>query len=178
MRGRPRAAAENRTSAAASPAPPAAAAPGAAAAVPEAQPLPPIESLTIDSDFAVFLQPTVEETLKRKALKKLFADPRFNVMDGLDVYIDDYSKPDPLDPNLARKLAQLVFDAEPAPDDPPRVAAVEHPGGASAVQPPEAAAAHAPPASPEQHGGDPAADPGSAATDGHHRPATPAGGSR
>jgi hypothetical protein len=55
--------------------------------------LPPVESLTIDSDFSAFLQPEVDETLKRQALKQLFRDPHFNVMDGLDVYIDDYSNP-------------------------------------------------------------------------------------
>ena len=48
-------------------------------------PLPPVESLTIDSDFTAFLQPKVDEALKRQALKKLFAHPRFNVMDGLEI---------------------------------------------------------------------------------------------
>src|SRR5438034_7055824 len=47
-------------------------------------PLPPVESLHYDSDFTPFLQPKVDETLKRQALRKLFEDPRFNVMDGLD----------------------------------------------------------------------------------------------
>jgi len=77
--------------------------------------LPPVESLTIDSDFTAFLQPKVDEALKREALKKLFGDPRFNVMDGLDVYIDDYSKPDPLAPEVARRLAQAraILDARP-----------------------------------------------------------------
>src|SRR3974390_2637024 len=45
------------------------------------------------SDFLAFFSPEVDESLKRAALKKLFADPHFNVMDGLDVYVDDYSKP-------------------------------------------------------------------------------------
>ena len=31
-------------------------------------------------------------------MKKLFSDPHFNVMDGLDTYIDDYGKPDPIPP--------------------------------------------------------------------------------
>ena len=53
-------------------------------------PLPPVESLTFDSDFTPFLRPDVDEAVKRAALKKLLRDPRFNVMDGLDVYIDDY----------------------------------------------------------------------------------------
>jgi hypothetical protein len=48
--------------------------------------LPPVQSLTIDSDFSAFLQPEVDETLKRQALKQLFRDPRFNVMDGLRVH--------------------------------------------------------------------------------------------
>ena len=75
--------------------------------------LPPIDSLTIDSDFTAFLQPKVEESVKRQALKKLFGDPRFNVMDGLDVYIDDYSKPDPLAPEVARQLAQARYILDP-----------------------------------------------------------------
>ena len=51
-----------------------------------------------ESDFVAFMQPKVAETVKRAALKKLFRDPRFNVMDGLDVYIDDYSIPSPIVP--------------------------------------------------------------------------------
>src|SRR5690349_2198154 len=61
---------------------------GAATGTPS---LPPIESLTSDSDFSVFLGPKVDPGVRLAALKKLFSDPRFNVMDGLDVYIDDYS---------------------------------------------------------------------------------------
>jgi hypothetical protein len=36
--------------------------------------LPPIDSLTIDSDFTAFLQPKVDEAVKRRALKKLFGN--------------------------------------------------------------------------------------------------------
>jgi hypothetical protein len=74
--------------------------------------LPPVESLTIDSDYSAFLKPEVGEALKRQALKQLFRDPRFNVMDGLDVYIDDYSKPDPIDPDVVRQMVQgrYIFD--------------------------------------------------------------------
>lgn len=73
-------------------------------AAPEAPPLPPVESLTIDSDFAPFMQPGVDAALRRTALKTLLADPRFNVMDGLDVYIDDYSKADPLPEGWLEKI--------------------------------------------------------------------------
>src|SRR5262245_5173961 len=68
--------------------------------------LPSIDSLSFESDFAAFLKPQVDEGLKRQALKKLFSDPRFNVMDGLDIYIDDYTQPDPIAPEVARKLVQ------------------------------------------------------------------------
>jgi hypothetical protein len=83
----------------------AAAPPTAAAAVPAA-PLPPIESLTFDSDFAAFLKPGVDPIMKRAALKKLFRDPRFNVMDGLDIYIDDYTKADPIPEDMLADLLE------------------------------------------------------------------------
>lgn len=82
--------------------------PPAAAKAPEPAPLPPVESLTGDSDFSAFMQPHVDATLRRQALKKLLHDPRFNVMDGLDVYIDDYSKPDPLPEGWLEKLNQMA----------------------------------------------------------------------
>ena len=72
-------------------------------------PLPPVESLRFDSDFTGFMQPDVEPSLQRAALKKLFADPRFNVMDGLDTYIDDYSKPDPLPSGMLEQLAHTRY---------------------------------------------------------------------
>jgi hypothetical protein len=78
-----------------------------AAPVATPAPLPPVESLGFDSDFTPFLQPKVDETVKRQALKKLFQDPRFNVMDRLDVYIDDYSLPDPIAPEVVRQLLHM-----------------------------------------------------------------------
>ena len=66
--------------------------------------LPAIESLTMESDYAQFFQPKVPEPLRRAAVKKLFADPHFNLMDGLDTYIDDYSKPDPIPPAMLARL--------------------------------------------------------------------------
>ncbi len=66
--------------------------------------LPPLESLNFDSDFGAFMHAKVDAGVRRAALKTLFRDPRFNIMDGLDVYIDDYSKEDPIPPGM---LAQL-----------------------------------------------------------------------
>jgi hypothetical protein len=71
------------------------------------EPLPPLESLTPDSDFTPFMQPGVDPALKRQALRTLVRDPRFNVMDGLDIYIGDYSIPDPIPPEWLSQLKQL-----------------------------------------------------------------------
>lgn len=68
--------------------------------------LPPVERLDYDSDYRAFLDPRVNEQTRRSALKKLFADARFNVMDGLDVYIDDYSKSDPIPAAMLASLQQ------------------------------------------------------------------------
>ncbi|HNV89761.1 MAG TPA: DUF3306 domain-containing protein, partial [Thauera aminoaromatica] len=87
----------------------------------EAQ-LPPVESLSLSSDFTAFLKEEVSEALRRKALQKLFSDPHFNRMDGLDIYIDDYSQPDPIPPEILAKLQHarewLMDDATalPAPE--------------------------------------------------------------
>jgi hypothetical protein len=79
---------------------------------PVAEPPPTLEdthALTPASDFRRFVQPDVAPPVRNAALKKLFADPRFNVQDGLDVYIDDYSKPDPLPESMLRQMASARF---------------------------------------------------------------------
>ena len=86
---------------------------GALAEQSSAVSLPSIDTLSIDSDYSPFMQSGVDEALKRGALKKLFSDPRFNVMDRLDVYIDDYSKPDPIDPEIVRTLVQARYIFNP-----------------------------------------------------------------
>ena len=67
------------------------------------------QALTPESDFRRFVAGDVPADVKNTALKKLFADPRFNVQDGMDVYIDDYSKPDPIPPAMLKKLASAQF---------------------------------------------------------------------
>jgi hypothetical protein len=68
--------------------------------------LPPVDTLTLESDFSGFLHPKVDADLRRAALKKLFSDPHFNVMDGLDTYVDDYSQPNVLPATMAAGLRQ------------------------------------------------------------------------
>jgi hypothetical protein len=90
---------------------------GAADAVP-APTLEQVAGLSVDSDFTPFVARGVDEAVRRAAMKKLFSDPRFNVMDGLDTYIDDYNKFEPLTPlmvaalNHAKDLIAREFAAE------------------------------------------------------------------
>ena len=72
-------------------------------------PLQSVESLTPESNFEPFMNAKVDPETRRQALKALFTDPRFNVMDGLDVYIDDYSKPDPLPAGWLEKMTQFTY---------------------------------------------------------------------
>lgn len=60
---------------------------------PEAPPpeLPPIDGLTHDSDFSGFMHKSVDDKLRRAALRKLFSDPSFNIADGLDEYNEDFT---------------------------------------------------------------------------------------
>jgi Protein of unknown function (DUF3306) len=79
--------------------------------------LPSLESLKgLASDYKAFMHPEVDAATRSAALKKLFFDPHFNQMDGLDVYIDDYNKVEPLPSNLLRLLNQAkhlrLFDDE------------------------------------------------------------------
>lgn len=64
-----------------------------------------VAKLTPESDFSSFVARGVPANVRNAAVKKLFADPHFNVMDGLDIYIDDYSKPSPLS---AAEMAKMV----------------------------------------------------------------------
>lgn len=58
------------------------------------------------SDFGQFLRQEISEEIRRKAMKTLFADPHFNVMDGLDIYIDDYSISEPIPDEMMALLSQ------------------------------------------------------------------------
>jgi len=62
--------------------------------------------LTPDSDFSRFVAPHVDAGVRNAALHKLFSEPHFNLMDGLDTYIDDYNTPDPLPPGILRRMIQ------------------------------------------------------------------------
>lgn len=86
-----------------------------------------VATLTRDSDYTRFVARDVTPGVRNAAMKKLFSDPHFNVMDGLDTYIDDYGKPDPIPLDMVRRLAQShllglfseVLKTEPALACPP-----------------------------------------------------------
>lgn len=69
--------------------------------------LPDIESLTPASDFSPFMRTGVAAEQRNAALRRLFTDPHFNVMDGLDIYIEDYSRPDPIPAAMLAAMEQL-----------------------------------------------------------------------
>lgn len=66
-----------------------------------------VAQLTPGSDFARFVAPGVDRSVQHAALKTLFSDPHFNVMDGLDTYIGDYHTPDPIPSAMLRRLGQV-----------------------------------------------------------------------
>ena len=92
-----------------------------------------VERLPADApDFSRFVAHDVQPEVKNAALKKLFSDPHFNRMDGLDVYIDDYGKPDPLPAAMLQQMVASRFLGllTEAPATPPLAA------GAAPVSPP------------------------------------------
>jgi hypothetical protein len=118
-----------------------------------ASPRPPLPTLddvahlTPESDFHRFVAPTVDPAVKNAALKKLFADPHFNVMDGLDVYIDDYTQPSPIPAAVLRELVQArglgLFDPGAAQDQ-------ASPDGAAPI-PPQQSAPEVPAVPPDEN---------------------------
>ncbi len=78
-----------------------------AAAKPPQPTLEDVAKLTADSDYSAFAARNVAASVRNAAMRKLFAgDPHFNVMDGLDVYIDDYSVGVPIPKSMLRQMVQ------------------------------------------------------------------------
>lgn len=92
--------------------------------------LPPVEDLSFESDFKDFMHPEVDRETRRAALKKLFMSPHYRATDGLDVYVDDYSSPDPLPAAMLTGLVharELLADAKPDAPAEPRTPHTEEP---------------------------------------------------
>ena len=67
--------------------------------------------LGADADFGRFVAPGVDSAVRRLALKRMFADPHFNAIDGLDIYMGDYTQADPIPAAMMAALqhARSVF---------------------------------------------------------------------
>jgi hypothetical protein len=129
---------------------PAAGVPGSSEATEPVQ-LPELDQLDQDSDYSAFLTPGVDADLRKRALRKLFHSPKFNVFDGLDTYRDDFTSFPPLGDvltadmrhQLERAAEELVARAEDTISrDPSReqpATAVTH---SPAQQPPASGVTH------------------------------------
>ncbi|MDP2418112.1 MAG: DUF3306 domain-containing protein [Hydrogenophaga sp.] len=114
--------------------------------IPPALTLDDVARLTREADFSPFVGRQVPAEVRNAAMKKLFTDPHYNVMDGLDIYIDDYSKPSPLSAAMMAKMVGAQFlklvDDPNDPNDPNDA----KPAAAPAAQPTAEAAAAPEPA--------------------------------
>jgi len=127
--------------------------PAAEPATPPALTLDDVALLTRESDYSGFVARGVTPEVKNAALKKLFADPHFNVMDGLDTYIADYGQPDPLPEGMLRQMVQSQFlglfdDDPPQPEPDPSAEAQPEPDPSAEAQPSNPALAANPPTCP------------------------------
>ena len=81
--------------------------------------VPPVETLTPESDFTAFMGPKVKDELRRLALKKLFSDPHFNIPDPYEAYSGDWTVGEPISEELLATLNQartvLFREAEKKP---------------------------------------------------------------
>ena len=65
-----------------------------------------VDALAVGADVSRFLQSGVAEAVRGAALKKLFADPAYNVISEMDDYVEDYSRMVKLSATELRKLQQ------------------------------------------------------------------------
>ncbi len=72
----------------------------------EAPVLPPVDKLDPQSDFAAFMHPKVQDSLRRVALKKLFSDPHFNVPDAFEPFSGDWTGGEPIGAQMLKRLNQ------------------------------------------------------------------------
>lgn len=133
--------------------------------------------LTRDSDFKPFMAAGVGAHVRNAAMKKLFADPHFNIMDGLDIYIDDYSKSDPIPEAMLRQMNGAKFlnlfpeDEAGSAKAPAQASPRENandPAVQTVAQSYEGADISPPPAQPPEHSSQPEPSEGSGASQENH----------
>ena len=93
-----------------------------ACAAPAAEPLPSVDSLHgLEGEYSGFLKPEVDDVLRRSALKKLFSDPHFNVIDVNEAYSGDWATSTPI-PAAALAMMEQVKHLLVDPDEPKKEA--------------------------------------------------------
>lgn len=106
----------------------------------DAQPaptLPPVEKLTPESDFRDFMHPKVDDALRRVALKKMFADPHFNLPDPFEPFSGDWTVGEAITPELLATLNQtrsVLFPEQEKKEDTEQAKAGTEPQGEEAKQ--------------------------------------------
>jgi hypothetical protein len=108
-------------------------------AAPPALTLDDVAQLTPESDYSAFVAKSVSPDVRNAAVKKLFTDPHYNIMDGLDIYIDDYSKPSPLSAaDMAKMVGAQFLKLVDDPNEPkPAATATPQPITEPQAEPPE-----------------------------------------
>ncbi len=109
-----------------------------------------VAQLTRESNYGKFVSRRVDPEVRNAALKKLFTDPHYNVMDGLDTYIDDYTQYEPISKSMLRQMVQAralgmlddELEEQPKPDVLPNTLAPDAAPGALVPEPPSPTATH------------------------------------
>ena len=78
--------------------------------------MPPLNTLGDDDDYSGFLSKGVSDALRKQALRRLFRSPKFNVVDGLDDYAEDFTTFAPLGDiitaDMKHHMERLLRDQE------------------------------------------------------------------
>lgn len=76
--------------------------------------LPPIESLDENSDYSLFFAPKISGELRRRALRKLFHAPMYQVRCPLNEYSEDYNSFTPLGDTVTYDMRRVLERAQDA----------------------------------------------------------------
>lgn len=76
-----------------------------------------VARLSSDADYSAFIAPGMDSQVRRAAMKKLFSDPHFNVVDGLDIYMGDYTQSAPIPAAMLVALRHTQSMLEPTPPE-------------------------------------------------------------
>jgi len=68
-----------------------------------------VQALKSGDSFARFVAGDVASDVRNAAMKKLFADPHYKVIDGMDIYLDDYNRLGSLDVATVRQMVSGKF---------------------------------------------------------------------